>query len=164
MLLVTIIVGIATAIATPSLVASRRDNEAKEVFTQIRGALIQAQAEANRISGNCGISINGTQVTQSAGSSADCRVSSFQIDDGDSDVVSVTSSGNPSDITFTFRGTTNDGQALFITRIQGSSPDLDAARCIVISNVGMIRTGVYNANADADCENSENKRYDSFNP
>ncbi len=153
LLLVTVIMGIATAVAVPNLVESRQDNEAKEVFTKINGALIQAQAEANRVSRNCGIEITSTQLENLYPNR--CRIDTFNID---SDVVSVTSSGDMSEITYSLRGTTNDGQTIWITRKKNDEPYMEVSRCIVISGIGMIRTGVYD---DGKCNNTENDRYDS---
>ncbi len=162
-LLVTIIIGIATAIAAPSLVASRQDNEAKEVFTQIKGALVQAQAEANRISGNCGITISATQVTRSSTASTDCRIDSFNID---SDVVGIESNngGIPATVNYDFEGDTVARTLLISRKNRNGTIFREVGRCIVIANnLGMIRTGVYDTTASSNCRNPENDRYDSFN-
>ncbi len=82
-LLVTIIMGIATAVAVPSFLSLRDQNEVKKVFTQIRGALIQAQANANSIGKDCSIIISKNKVTASP---SECKIDSFTIDDS---VVSV---------------------------------------------------------------------------
>lgn len=158
MLVVTAIIGIMSAVAVPNLLGEQRDNQAKEAFTKIRGALIEAQTNANRTSSNCTVTITTSSIS---GSSSGCVLETTNFD---SSVVSVTSSaGNlPQSITFDFEGDTAQAQTIQVAPKNSSNPILEKSRCIVISpNLGMIRTGFYDASASANCNNTENERYDN---
>lgn len=161
LIVVFTIIGISAAISGPSWVNSRRQERVNEVFTRIRGALIEAQTNANRMSKTCSITITdtGVRLTNST-THQGCLLENISFD---SSVVSVTSSAGPmpQDIAFTYRGRTSDSQTIEIARKDFSGNVLRATgKCIVISSVGMIRTGVYDASASEKCRNPENDRYD----
>lgn len=155
-----IIVAIASAIAVPNLLGSQREQEAKEAFTKIRGALVEAQTNANRQSTTCTVQFTpGTGVYNISGTPTGCILEPFQID---TDVVSVTKtnfSDSPTDIKFSFTGTTSDASTLWITRKDFSNNAIQSlGRCIVVSSSGMIRSGI---NDNGTCHNRENDRYDN---
>jgi len=158
MLVVTAIVGIMAAISAPNLLGSQRDNQAKEVFSKIRGALIEAQTNANRKSSSCTVTITTSSIS---GTPAGCVLEPTTFD---SSVVSVTSTGGLS-IAYDFQGDTGNAQTIQVAPKDGSgNPILEKSRCIVISsNLGMIRTGFYKdmPSPQPDCENTENLRYDN---
>lgn len=158
MLVVTAIIGVMSAVAVPNLLGQQRDSQAKEVFTKIRGALIEAQTNANRTSSNCTVNITTSSIS---GTPAGCVLETTNFD---SSVVSVTSTGD-STIQFDFQGgiAVGDIQTFQIAPKDFSGNALtDQGRCIVMSNtLGMIRTGIYDDSAPADCNNTENIRYDN---
>ena len=154
-----VIVGVAGAVAAPSLVGTQRE-ESREAFSKIRSALVEAQTNANRESTNCTVLFtSGSGTYEISGTPAGCILEPFEID---TDVVSITKSDfstAPTNITFSFKGTTGDASTLWITRKNFSNtPMQNLARCVVISPIGMIRTGINN---NGNCENIENKRYDN---
>ncbi len=160
LLVVTIMVGILSAIAVPNLLQSRRDAQAKEIFTKIRSALYEAQANADRKSITCTVNLTSTSIS---GSPQGCVLETTNID---SSIISVTKGGftdPPTNISFSFSGGTTNGSTLYITTKKFNQPFQEVARCIVVSSTGMIRTGFYDANASADnkCSNNENRRYDN---
>lgn len=168
LIIVTVIVGIATATSVANLVKSQRDNEAKLAFTKLKGALIEAQVNANRKSQDCKVNIQvGTDKYTIEGSPSGCLLEGFTID---KNVVILESNGNLSTIAYDFEGDTGNAQTLLISPndFEGN-PLREAGKCIVIAaNLGMIRTGVYIGSSTGnfnrnDCFNSENKKYDSFN-
>jgi prepilin-type N-terminal cleavage/methylation domain-containing protein len=174
-IIVTVIIGIVSAVSVPNLLGSQRDNEAKEAWTKIRGALVEAQTNANRMSTTCIIQFARNTTNNEYeinGSPSGCLLEPFRID---ASVVTVSSTGgtipnSPStrDIAFDFDGsldatnTTNtDLQTLWITRNDFSgNPISGQGRCIVLGNwLGMIRTGIDNGSGV--CTNAENLKYDN---
>lgn len=175
-LIVTVIIGIASAVSVPNLLGSQRDNEAKEAWTKIRGALVEAQTNANRMSTTCTINIvDGTDEYAISGTPAGCLLEPFVIDKS---VASIESSKTstpifPLSISYDFEGDTSDQQTLVISRNDFSSPPnplRETGRCLVIApNLGMIRTGLYvgpstGTFTSGNCNNNENEKYDSLNP
>lgn len=176
-LIVTIIVGIATAIGAPSLISSARESESKKAFTDIRGALIEARINANRQSIVCIVTFTKNTTNNEydiAGSPSGCVLEPFSID---ADVVTISSTGgaipnSPAtrNIAFDFDGsldetntTDTDLQTLWITRNDFSGNPLPGlGRCIVVGNsLGMITTGIDDGNGV--CDNVKNQIYDNYN-
>lgn len=162
LLVVLVILGASAAIASPSLVNSWRQNEANRIFTQLVSALQQAQANANRMSINCIVTVNATEISAitSTGTSGCIQ----------NRIISLTnppalnwasrvalSSGN---VTFEFDGTTTGTTDVTFTvaRINGNGiADTANVNCVVVSGeLGLIRTGKMNGST---CENIENSRY-----
>lgn len=160
---ILVIIGIGSAIATPSLVNSQRQDRVNQAHSRIRSALVEAQINANRRSQPCTVIIGTSSTT---GNPAGCLLESIEYE---SDIVSITkrnSSGDnfvdpPDNVTFTFQGRTNN-QTIWVARKDFDGNVIPGtAKCIVISNVGMIRTGIYDTEAtSADCSNPDNQRYD----
>lgn len=185
MIIVTVIMGVMAAVSVPNLLDSQRENEAKKAFTQIKSALLEAQANANRMSSSCIVQFTaGTGTYTVSGlkwvdsdddgtidtgetSSEGCVLEPFTID---TEVVSLTKTNfsttptSPADdIAFTFTGTTGDASTLWIARKTfGGDIVTTTAKCVVVSSVGMIRTGV-KADASNDCDNIANDKYDAKN-
>ncbi|MBF2056675.1 MAG: type II secretion system protein [Cyanobacterium sp. T60_A2020_053] len=187
LLVITIIIGVATALGTPSLVGARRQEITNQAFNEIKGALIEAQVNANRLSGSCTVLISSTQVLsylhvdddsnpntdstdddgtvgvldpRPTSNPTSCTLETINIDDN---VVSVTSTSGGV-ITYSFRGTTSDAQTIWIARKNFNGIALnDTAKCVVVSTIGMIRTGVVANSANpltaTNCSNPENDRY-----
>lgn len=159
MMIVVVILSIATAIGAPSLVGSMRQNKVNRVFTQTRAALIQAQTNANRLSSDCLVTITDTLVSASP---TECLLENVTIDDS---VVSVISNRDGT-IEFNFQGgiAVSDMQTFQIARKDFSGNVMDeTGKCIVMSNtLGMIRTGIYDDSASANCNNSQNDRYENL--
>lgn len=171
MLVIIIITGIATAIGTPSLVNARRQDITNQAFNQIKGALTEAQVNANRLSTDCTVTVGTNGVTGAPGG---CLLQNVTYDD---DIVSVTARELtptptaltiPTNLTVNFRGNfVNSGTPLtdeIIIEIArkdfNGTALLTTGKCIVVNGSGMVRSGVYDASvADSNCRNPENDRY-----
>ncbi|WP_069790448.1 prepilin-type N-terminal cleavage/methylation domain-containing protein [Cyanobacterium sp. IPPAS B-1200] len=163
---ILVIIGIGSALATPSLINSQRQDRVTQTFRRVTSALKEAQINANRLSTDCEVTINATSVSASP---AGCLSETITYD---SSIINVSSTlgSLPETVTFDFRGGTSNFQTIRIFRQDYSSPPSPirgTGKCIVISNnLGMIRTGNMNpVNGRAsDCNNPENARYDDSNP
>jgi prepilin-type N-terminal cleavage/methylation domain-containing protein len=154
--IVSIIIAMVSAIAVPNLIASQRQKTVNRTYSQIRSTLTEAQINANRLSTSCPINISVTEITSSQ---SGCVLEKILVDSSIVDIIS--SAGTlPQTINFSYLGTTGDGQTLQISRKTFTGEAIpETGKCIVVSSIGMIRTGVYNASAPSKCENPENKRY-----
>jgi len=161
---ILVIIGIGSAIGTPSLINSQRQDQVNQAHSKIRSALVEAQINANRRSQPCTVTIGASSTSGLGG----CVLETITYE---SSVVSVSrgspTSGNlPNDVTYTFRGTVEltsppGTQTIWVARKDFDGSVLqDTAKCIVVSSVGMIRTGIYDASAPSNCRNLENARYD----
>lgn len=162
--IVSVIVAVLSVIAVPNLIASMRQATVDRTFSHLRWALEEAKVNANRLSTSCTVTIasDGTQVT---GSPSGCILEIIAID---SSIVSVTTgnfeplTSSTNTINFTYTGKTNDARTFWIARKDyGNNIINHSAKCIVVSSIGMIRTGIYNPSAPSNCENPENRRYDN---
>lgn len=162
LIVVFVIMGVVSAVGVPSLIGSQRQEKVKEAYSKIRGALVEAQFNANRKSAACTVTITTTGVT---GSPSGCLLENITFDSGMIDITS-TAGTLPQSIAFTYQGTTSNGQTLQIRRKTFSGTAMpETGKCIVISSIGMIRTGIYDsAVPGTNCDNVENKRYDNANP
>lgn len=159
--LVSVVVGVMAAISVPNLLEEQRRQKVNETFNKIRGALVEAQTNANRLSKNCTVQIYLSRVS---GTPAGCVLESFNIDttivsikEGDdftTATLAPTPPSTPIEKTFSFRGTTVSTGTLWIARENDTTGN--TAKCIVISSIGMIRTGAFEGGS---CVNLENKRY-----
>jgi prepilin-type N-terminal cleavage/methylation domain-containing protein len=159
LLVVVVILGISAAITAPSFVNSWRQSQTNLALNQLRLAFQQAQANANRMSTSCQISIaenpNNYTIT---GSPAGCFSETIIVDRNITDISSTSSAGPPWNVAFTFSSTTFNQQTFTIARRNaGGSVDTSNANCLVISNgIGMIRIGKKDGTT---CVNRENLRY-----
>lgn len=154
--IVSVIVGILSAMAVPNLIGSQRQETVNRTFSRIRSTLVEAQLNANRLSSNCPINIAVTEITSNQ---SGCLLENITIN---SSIVDITSTAGtlPQTINFSYRGTTGNGQTLQISRKTFAGKAMpETGKCIVISSTGMIRAGIYNTSAPSNCENLENKRY-----
>lgn len=178
-LVVTILLGIMATIAIPNFLGQKRQQEANIAFTQLKSALLEAQANAIRISDDCDVTItqnnntneytiNGSPIFVDHDDNPDtdeiisnCVPSSATIDGKAVSISTSKAAGLPQTISFNFQGETANMQTFWIERNDFSgNPIQDTGKCIVLSNaLGMIRTGAYVAGGN--CENLENKRYDN---
>ena len=176
---VLVISGVMAAVAGPNVIGALRQSEVNRVFTEVNGAIQQAQANANRQSIDCTLTIAETTAAGGSptytidGSPAGCVLEPVIID---RDIISITSTrtGPPWNVSFDFQGTTtvNDLGTYLIARRDGAGNVIEeTGKCIVISSaIGMIRTGIYapdntitpnDSNTFPDCVNVENQRYDN---
>jgi prepilin-type N-terminal cleavage/methylation domain-containing protein len=154
--IVSIIMAIASIMAAPNLITTQRQGTVNRTYSQIRSTLTKAQLNANRLSRSCPITISATEISSSQ---SGCLLEKVAID---STVVNIDSSAGtlPQTINFSYRGTTSNGQTVQISRKTFTGePMPETGKCIVVSSIGMIRTGVYNPSSASNCENLENKRY-----
>ncbi|WP_373481145.1 Tfp pilus assembly protein FimT/FimU [Geminocystis sp.] len=165
------IIGVVSAVAAPNLIDSKRQEEVNKTFTKIRSTLIEAQTNANRKSTDCTVSISNNNATYSiTGNPSGCVLEPFSVD---KNIVSVTksnfsndptfSNGNNDGMEFDLKSTTVDSGTLWIARKDFSGKVLpESAKCIVVSSIGMIRTGIFaGTSSKPTCNNIENKRYDN---
>ena len=182
-ILVSVIIGIMAAISIPNTLEEQRRQQVNETFNRVRGALVEAQVNANRLSGSCTVVISATEVSSylhvdddndpdtdstdddfTAGldpkPALDPKSCNLEIVNIDDSIVSITKTDfltPPTPITFSYTGTTGDSGTLWIKRTGDTTGN--TAKCIVVSSLGMIRTGIYNSASTGNCENLENKRY-----
>ncbi|WP_324281494.1 type II secretion system protein [Cyanobacterium aponinum UTEX 3221] len=185
--LVSVIVGIMAAVSVPNLLEQQRQERVNEAFNKIRGALVEAQTNANRKSRSCTVVITTTQVSSYLHVDDDgdpytpseddddngldpkpitnpesCTLENIAIDDSIVEMRSTASGGLPQNITFDFDGNLTKTTQQTIHLKRKNAPN-ETGKCIVISNqLGTIRTGIYDSVIG--CNNPENKKYDSFNP
>ena len=161
LIIALIIMGVFVAIALPNVVNLQREGEARKAYSQIKGALIQAQTNADRQGQTCTVefSDNGDNSYLVTGNPNGCVLESFTID---MNIVSVTKSNFskfPTNISFSIVGKTSNASTLWITRKDFQNNPLETvARCIVVSSTGMIRTGF---NDGSKCNNVQNIKYDN---
>ena len=163
MILVTVLIGIVSAVAVPNLLDSQREMKAKQAFTQVRSALLEAQANANRKSTDCVVTFTPGTGTYTISSSTDgCVLEPFTID---TDVVSLTKDDfatAPTNISFDFTGKTNNASTLWIARKTFSGNIMeDLGKCVVVSSIGMVRSGINDGAGN--CDNIANSKYDDRN-
>lgn len=169
--LVFVIIGIMAAISVPNMLEEQRRQRVNETFNRIRGVLTEAQVNANRLSKSCTVTIALSPLNPSlllvSGTPVGCVLEPFTVDTG---IVSVrdgndfTTATPPSattsiEKTFTYTGTTNNAGTLWLARANDTTGN--TAKCIVVSSIGMIRTGVYDdtATTSPKCVNAENTFY-----
>lgn len=153
-LLVTVIIAIGAAVAVPSLVGQRINNELKEDTDELYGAIVFAIANANRESSDLTI----TFPSSAGGETTAVLANGNQAFIGEAvmlnDHVSVNGITN---LTYDFRGfkTSNSGneETLII-----SSTDTPNQYCIVFGLMPLAK-GVVDSSGN--CINAENLRYDN---
>jgi prepilin-type N-terminal cleavage/methylation domain-containing protein len=185
-LIVTIIiVGVVTAIASPNLIGWWQQNQVTKGLNELKSAIQEAQSNADRMSKDCTITINGlaastSTVTQNGkpyyevvGSPGGCLLERKYIRE---DFLTIASSASSTDkkgkVTFNFKGentvnpgmtTGNSAQTFVIYRDKSTS----TGKCLIVSTgIGMKRVGIYSGDASAtinddNCKNIENIRYDN---
>ncbi len=154
--LVSVIVGIMAGISVPNFLEEQRQQRVNEAFNWIRGALVEAQTNASRLSTDCTVTIDADQVS---GSPPGCVLEKITFD---TNIIDIRSSAGslPQDIGFQFDGRLSSSTSLQTIHIKRKNAPNETGKCIVISNnLGMIRTGIYNSTSSANCENLENRRY-----
>ncbi|MGI0481624.1 prepilin-type N-terminal cleavage/methylation domain-containing protein [Geminocystis sp. CENA526] len=160
---VSIIIGIVSAVAAPNLIESQRQERVNRTFSQVRSALVEAQVNANRMSRNCPITITTTSVTSAV---SGCLLENIVIDSSIVDVRTSKTGGLPQTVTFDYKGgiPVTDIQTIHIARKNFSNTAInETGKCIVLANtIGMIRTGIYDSTVSGtNCNNVENRRYDT---
>lgn len=144
MIVVTIIVGIISAIALPNLLGLLNRNQVNQATGEIEGALKEAQKVATRNGKSCTISINAANNTISNGAGANdrCLLATRNIDDD------FTLTTSRTDITFSGKGniTLAPVPVIVISFPDGSTQQ----KCVVIENsLGSVRTGDYSGTIPA---------------
>ena len=157
---IAVILGIIASVAIPNLFGLYRENEARKAYIRVKNALTEAQVNANRLNNTCTIEFTQTGSDYFiSGEPSSCLLESFTVN---TNVVSLTKtnfSNAPTNISFSFIGTTPNASTLWITRKSSNNQALEnVARCIVVSSTGMIRTGF---NRNGTCNNVQNQKYDN---
>ena len=137
-LIVTIIVGILGAIATPSFLAMNNRAKVNDAVNTVKGALQEAQRQAMRKGMQCSITLNTTNNTIT--STNGCLVT------GDRTLptgVTMSSSGGNT-ISYGMRGNTTTQTTIRIYFADGTGTQ----KCLALSMpLGVIRTGTYQSNS-----------------
>lgn len=160
-LVIVAIIGILTAIATPSFFSLLSRKRVDDALTKVQGSLQEAQTEAIRKSRTCTVSVpEGNNVTLT--SSPEDVDGDGVLDAGEDtnnnavlDKNTCLITGNRTldevaiasnlplaskQITFSFRGNTVNSGTVVLSKSDGSGQ----RRCLVISNgIGLMRTGTY---------------------
>jgi prepilin-type N-terminal cleavage/methylation domain-containing protein len=135
-LIVVVIIGILSAIATPSVLAHYAVTKLNNSLEILQSSLELSQAEAMKTSKSCTVNIpdgSGSELTTTC--SAGLSNNTFELDD--EITVSSDLSGTPKRVIYSFKGTTNADNTITL-----SSANTSLQKCLVISPVvGLIRTG-----------------------
>ncbi|PSB04042.1 pilus assembly FimT family protein [Merismopedia glauca] len=134
MIVVVLLIGIISAIATPSILSSLERNKLDTALNYLRGSLEESQREAMRKSRSCPVTINPTNRTITG----DCLITgSRTLDSG----ITILPNSNTT-ITFSFKGNTTNN-ATIVLYMSGNANSQEK-RCLAISEgVGILRTGIY---------------------
>lgn len=137
-LVIIAIIGILTAIATPSFFSLLSKKKVDGALAKVQGSLQETQTEAIRKSRTCTVSVpDGNNVTLT--SPNQCLITGSRMLDKE---VVISSNLPPASrqVTFSFRGNTINSATIVLYKSDGSGQ----RRCLVISNgIGLIRTGTY---------------------
>ena len=139
-LAVTIILGIASAIAAPNLMALFSHHKVRNTMVIINGAVKEAQKQAIRQGITCDIDIN-LDARTITGNPLPCLPEQRNLDDDvrNTDDVTIATNLNPPTISFSAKGNTTTGGTIVVY-----SGFTNTQRCFVISNgLGITRTGDY---------------------
>lgn len=141
MLLVVIVVGILAAITVPSLIGLFNQNQVTGGFAQLRGAIKEAQRQAQRRGRQCKIRINTTKQTvdvsppDANGDYTGCLLNTRKLPDG----VLIETNYRSSKINFSAKGNTSSAGTIVV-----HNPNTQSQKCIVISlGLGIMRSGNY---------------------
>jgi type II secretory pathway pseudopilin PulG len=135
---VTIIVGIMAAIATPSMVGMKARSDLKDAMGQVKGALQEAQRAAIKQGASCTVNLGpSTGSTSVTGSPVGCITSPVTF--SDQSTIKLWYNGSGTNIVFSFRGNTTSSRTMVL-----ESERTVERKCIVIaSGIGILRTGSY---------------------
>lgn len=139
MLVVLIIVGVISAVASPNLLGLLNRYRVRQAKQTLVGAIKEAQRQAMRQGKVCRVSINSNSNTIT-GTPPDCLLSRRKIDDN----ITIRSNipGAIPNISFSFRGSTTKMGTIVL-----SSANTQLQECFVISlGTGIARTGTYTGN------------------
>ena len=140
MLLAVIVVGILTAITTPSLIGLFNQNRVRDGFAQVKGAIKESQRLAMRRGRRCKIRIDTTNQEvkisppDAKGNYSGCLLREKQLPNE----VLIKTNSHPN-IIFSAKGNTSSARTIVVY-----SPNTQAKRCLVISlGLGIMRSGNY---------------------
>ena len=173
-LVIVIIIGILSAIAAPSFLSMFNRNKVNDAFSQVQGALQEAQREAIRKSKTCTVYIPDSTSLPNTATQGITQVqiisNCFTVSDGTSKdlttinipnylplkkvtgvaIKSNVSSTNPKQIMFSFRGNTISSGKIVLYAANVSNQE---KKCLAISNgLGIIRTGNYTGSTSSDAD------------
>jgi prepilin-type N-terminal cleavage/methylation domain-containing protein len=142
-LVVLVLFGILSAIATPSFLSGYNRMKLDTALNDLRGALEESQRQAIQQGRSCDVKINETTVGKITSS---CLITGSRTLDS---AVSISPSTSTT-ITFSFKGNTTNTQVFILSLSDGSNSQ--EKRCLAISDgVGILRTGVYE-NSTSTCK------------
>ncbi len=152
-IIVTVIIGILSAIAIPNLLGQYRQYQAKDALRQLRSSVKEAQRQAMRRGTTCKIKLDEVEIDGQTRERITVVNSSDPGERGRDYTPCLTSDrilaefvdletnipGRTNKITFSYKGNTPTSGTIKLS-MAGS----DLAQCLVISNgLGIIRTGDY---------------------
>ncbi len=150
-LVIVVIIGILSAIATPSLLGMLNRNKVSNALDQTQGALQEAQREAMRKSQQCTVTLD---TTNSKVTSPCLSTGTRTLPSG----IAIATNLPSSTVTFSFRGNTTNSGKIVVYDLNDSNQQ---KRCLVISNgLGIMRTGKYSGSTtstsitDNNCDTS----------
>ena len=152
-LITVVVASILAAISVSSFLGLYNQNKVKNALTQLEVALREAQRQAMYKNQSCTVNLDTTnnQIT----STGDCLVDSNIL--LDRVAISTNLSGNPSAISFSFKGNTPTSGTVVLSKPDSSGEK----RCLAISKgLGIIRTGIYSGSpnspiTDSNCITSQ---------
>ncbi len=145
MLLAVIVVGILAVVTVPSMIGLFNQNQVKDGFAQVRGAIKQSQRLAMRRGRRCKIRLDTAKQEvnisppDAKGNYTGCLLGERKLPDG----VLFKNNSHPN-IVFSPKGNTNSAKTIVVY-----SPHTQAKKCLVISlGLGIMRSGNYTGNID----------------
>ncbi|MEB3192073.1 MAG: type II secretion system protein [Snowella sp.] len=149
--IVSVIAGILASLAIPSMMAMAAKSKVQAGLAQVKGALQEAQRSAIRMGKECRVSVNAGSNPPSIAvvdsSYAGCLSQTVVLTD-----LSMLENFNGANIRFSYKGNTNNWGTIII-----HSPNTTTRHCLVISALGIMRSGVYTGTvADATSAYSDN--------
>ena len=142
---VVVVIGILAAISAPSLLGWYNRTKVDSALNEVRGALQQAQREAMRKSKPCTVTLGTSDnppTVSAVNSSGDSCVINRELQNG----VEMSSDISSREIEFNIRGGTGNGGTIVLHMADASTQE---KKCIVLSSIGLMRSGNYSGNTDS---------------
>jgi len=149
--IIAVIAGVLASLAIPSMMAMAAKNKVQGGLAQVKGALQEAQRNAIRMGKECKVSVNAgsnpPSIAVADSSYAGCLSQTVVLTD-----LSMLENFNGTNVRFSYKGNTNNWGTIII-----HSPNTSTKYCLVISALGIMRSGVYTgAVTDATSDYSDN--------
>jgi type II secretory pathway pseudopilin PulG len=146
MAIVSVIVGILSSLAIPSMMSGMGKNDLKSAMGQVKGAVQEAQRAAIKKGQSCTVTLTtGTSATVTG--SSGCISSTVQL--ASTITLSIPTGSSP--FSFSYKGNTTSDLTITL-----ASTKTTQKYCLVVSSgIGIMRSGVYDESRTSDkCQSS----------